>query len=205
MGLIVNPRGAGGSGKTELVRRILQNYGWTRGTSRSNADIELLYRPGRTRPFGYRFRHPGRGRPLVVLGDYEVTSGGCDTIPIAHGGLEEIARSADAFASDGHDVVIEGLLLSSDIEYSTTLAHSHDLRILHLKTPIDQCARNLVVRRRTRRDMLPLIAQTAAAADRRIGDACERLRLHACVEVLAFDDALARAKALLGIEALATD
>ena len=31
MGVIVNPRGTSGSGKTELIRRLLSDYGWGRG------------------------------------------------------------------------------------------------------------------------------------------------------------------------------
>ncbi|WP_137389483.1 hypothetical protein [Rhodoligotrophos defluvii] len=201
MGLIINPRGAGGSGKTELVRRILEKYGWIRGASCSNTGIELINRPGRGRPFGYHIRHPGRGRPLVVLGDYEVTSGGCDTIPIAHGGLEEIARSADAFATAGHDVLIEGLALGADVKYSMALARTHDLRIIRLSTPVDQCARNLVSRRRMRRDLLPQVERTTAMVDRHIEGACQQLRAYAHIEVAAFEDALARALSLLGIGA----
>jgi hypothetical protein len=40
MGSIINPRGASGSGKTELARRILADYGWT-----ADGEPHALHRP----------------------------------------------------------------------------------------------------------------------------------------------------------------
>ena len=65
MGVIVNPRGTSGSGKTELVRRLLADYGRD-GDDRA----EPVRREGRERPIAYRLRHPRGGRPLVLLGHY---------------------------------------------------------------------------------------------------------------------------------------
>src|SRR5919112_3307061 len=87
MGIIINPRGPSGSGKTELVRRILAEYGWRRGGTLDG--VQPLFWPRRKAPFAYRLQHPLHGRPLIVLGHYEVTSGGCDPIPGEGGGLSE--------------------------------------------------------------------------------------------------------------------
>lgn len=198
MGLIVNPRGTGGSGKTELARRILAQYGWKRNTGCAG-DLEFIYRQGRTRPLGYRLRHPLGGRPLAVVGHYEVASGGCDTIRASDGGLEECIRRAAGYASAGHDVLIEGLRLSSEYEQSAELARSHSLHILHLATPPDQCARNLAWRRRYRREAWRSIVPVVTDGHRRVADACERLSAHAVVETLGFDEAFARAQVLLGV------
>jgi hypothetical protein len=198
MGVIINPRGTSGSGKTELTRRLLTSYGWRRDAEFDGArGLELIYRQGRSRPLGYRLRHPSGGPPLVVLGHYEVASGGCDTIRAADGGLEEIMRRAADYAATGHDVLIEGQLLSSDYERSAALASSHRLHILRLTTPLEQCARNLVRRRRARRNTWPSVAETVAIEHQAVALACDGLSRHATVEALGFDAALARARELL--------
>jgi hypothetical protein len=182
MGVIVNPRGTSGAGKTEFARRIMAAYGWP-GEGRA----EPIRRDGRERPIGYRLLHPGTGRPLAVLGHYEATSGGCDTIRALDGGPGEAFRLADAWASAGHDVLLEGLALSREHLRSAALAEAHPLHVLRLATPLDRCARNL-------------IARTAALLDAEIEEACGWLRRsRASMEVLDFDDALRRARYLLGL------
>jgi hypothetical protein len=161
--------------------------------------LEPLYRAGRSRPLGYRLQHPLGGRPLAVVGHYEVTSGGCDTIRAADGGLEEVMRRAAEYAATGHDVLIEGQRLSREYDRSAALARSHRLHVLRLTTPLERCARNLVWRRRARRDIWPAVARTVAVEHEIVAEACARLGPYATVEALGFDDALARAQDLLGI------
>jgi len=191
MSVIINPRGTSGAGKTELVRRIMALYGM--GTDNP---LEPVYREGRERPISCRLRHPLGRRPLAILGHYEVTSGGCDTI----GGVDEAFRLASEYASRDHDVLLEGLAISRESERSATLAQAHGLYILHLSTPLDQCVRNLVRRRRARRDTRPLISKIVATEYERVAEACRRLESCANVEVLSFDQALFRAQELLGFE-----
>ena len=195
MGVIVNPRGTSGSGKTELVRRLLADYGWGR-----DGHGEPIRRAGRARPMGYRLRHPRGGRPLAVLGHYEATCGGCDTIRATDGGLGEAFRLAAEHASGSHDVLLEGLLLSGEHQLSTDLARAHELHVLRLSTPLDRCVRNVVARRRAGRGAWASIARTATAHQADIEEACRRLRPHAVVEVVDFDAGLRRARELLGLE-----
>lgn len=197
MGVIANPRGIGGSGKTELVRRILVDYGWGEG-----GRVEPIHHRGRHRPIAYRLLHPQGGRPLAVLGHYEATCGGCDTIRLADGGLDEAFRLADRYAAGGHDVLLEGLLLSAEHRQSAALAEVHELHVLRLDTPLDRCIQNVIARRRASRRTWPAIAKTAAAQQADIEQACERLRGCAKVEVVSFDAALARLRGLLGLERL---
>ncbi|MFC7738891.1 AAA family ATPase [Roseomonas sp. GCM10028921] len=196
MGFIINPRGVGGSGKTELARRILAAYGWREG-----GQAELLRQEGREQPIGYRLHHPEGGRPLVVLGQYERTSGGCDTIPAAHGGPDEIFRLADRWAAAGHDVLLEGSAWSAEHRRSALLAKHHRLYVLHLSTPPERAARNLAARRRTRRSSWPLILRTVQAQHDTIEAACDKLRGVATVEQHDFEGALGRARELLGLKA----
>jgi hypothetical protein len=195
-GVIVNPRGPAGAGKTELARRIMAGYGWRRG-DRAGASI------GRGRALVYRLPHPSGGRPLAVLGDYEAAArGGCDTIRAVDGGLDEAFRLAGEHAARGYDVLLEGLHLSAEHARSAALAAAHGgrLHVLRLATPADRCVRNLMARRRARRDARDAIARAVAAEQARVEAACERLRACAAVEVLGFEDALARARALLGLQ-----
>src|ERR671913_912726 len=120
--MIINPRGTSGSGKTEFVRRLLSDYGWGRDDR-----VEPVSRVGRERPIAYRLRHPLGGRPLAVLGHYEAASGGCDTIRATDGGMHEAFRLAAEHASGGHDVLLEGLLLSAEHRRSTDPARGHAL------------------------------------------------------------------------------
>ncbi len=159
VGVIVNPRGTSGSGKSELARRILADYG--RGSGEA---MEPIHRGGRAPPVGYRLRHPLGGRPLAALGHYGAGAcGGCDTIPARDGGLGEVFR----LAARGHDVLLEGLFLSGDHQRSAELAGRHPLHVLLLDTPVERCARNLVARRRVgRRALRPLVAEVVAARRR---------------------------------------
>ena len=111
-GLVVNLRGTSGAGKTDLARRLMMLYGGTQVGAAGTA----LTRHGRTRPIVWVLPHPGGGRPLAVLGDYDggAARGGCDTIPLRDGGMAEAFRLADDLARDGHDVLLEGLALSAD-------------------------------------------------------------------------------------------
>lgn len=186
MGIIVNPRGTSGAGKTELARRILAAYGW---------------RPGHHHGPGivWRLPHPRGGRPLAVVGPYAGTAGGCDRVRAADGGLAEVFRLADRWAGLGHDVLLEGLELSAELRFSAQLARRHPLHVLHLATPLERCVRNAAARQRAGTDRRAAIWRKAAAEQARIVRACSVLQSCAAVETLAFEAALARARELLDL------
>lgn len=190
MGLIINPRGTSGAGKTEFVRRIMSEYG-------RKGRVVPLYREGRSKPIAYELEHPRGGRSLVVLGHYEATRGGCDMINMGDGGMDEVFRLATDFASTGRDVLLEGLSLSGERTLSAALAAEHDLHILRLGTPLEQCVRNVIRRQRAKRAAWARISQKAYAEEAKIALACGELEPLARVEVLGFDEALSRAKDLL--------
>jgi hypothetical protein len=198
--MIINPRGTGGSGKTELVRQVLFAYGWRDDpAARGARPIDPIRRAGRSRPLGYRLEHPAGGRSLAVLGHYEVTSGGCDTIRKSDGGLDEIMGLADQHVKAGYAVILEGLRLSSEIERTTDLARRHPLHILRLTTPPEHCIRNLARRRRVGQRAVAGIAQTVRDDHERIERACVALSSDAHVEHVDFEEALARSRELLGL------
>jgi hypothetical protein len=194
-GIIINPRGASGAGKTEFVRRIIADY------KRENGGrLEPVHRLGREQPIGYLVPHPHGGRPLAVLGHYGGVRGGCDTISLSDGGLEAVFRLADFYASIGHDVLLEGLLLSRERMRTATLAERHPLTILRLDTTLEQCIRNVIARRRAGRAAWLRIAQTVAVADQEIEDACAALQGNAIVMALSFDAAISYIHGLLGVQ-----
>ena len=195
MGVIINPRGIGGSGKTELARRIMLDYGWQ--NSKPADHVERLFTTGRDAPIGYALTHPADHRPLIVLGNYEKSSGGCDTIPLKHGGLGEISRLAGHYASRGYDVLLEGLRISMEWENAAKLAHHHPFHVLHLATGTEVSAGNLLRRRRLGVSKAPLVLNRALEESDIVTDACERLRCRATVHHLTFDSALAKARELL--------
>ena len=197
MATIVNPRGAGGSGKSELVRRIMVDLGWREQPVTEG--VEIIRREGRPQPLGYRFHSsPGR-RAIAVLGHYERRSGGCDTISLAHGGLDEVFARAEAHADAGDDVLLEGLRLSSEVERTRAVAGRHEVHIVALATPPEVCVRHLMARRRTGERSRARMEQVAAAEHGEIAAALDALRPCAAVEVLAFEGALAHVRRLLRI------
>lgn len=194
MGLVINPRGPAGSGKTELVRRILAECMGPAGRR-----AEPLHREGRSRPIGYRLAHPFGGRPLVVLGAYDGTCGGCDTIGLRDGGLDGVFGFAGACSAAGCDVLLEGLVLSGEHRLSARFAEAHRLHILRLDTPVERSVGNLIRRRRAGWAEQPRMVRKVMAEHASVAAACARLAPVATVETLPFDEALHRARILLGL------
>lgn len=200
MGLVINPRGTSGAGKTWLVREVMRAY------CHDGAKSVPLRRDGRSRPMGCQLFHPHGLRPLAIIGHYGATRGGADTIPEADGGLGEVLRLTDALAAGGNDVLLEGLRLSGDVDGTAALARAQRgrgsaLHVLCLDVPLERCVRNVVARRRAGRDALPAIERTARAGHAALTAACEALRhTEADVEWLDVPAALRRALVLLGLE-----
>lgn len=200
MGLVINPRGTSGAGKTWLVREVMRAY------CHDGAKAVSLRRDGRSRPMGCQLFHLGGGRPLAIVGHYEATRGGTDTISEADGGLGEALRLTDALAAGGNDVLLEGLQLSGDVEGTAALARAQRARgsalhVLCLDVPLERCVRNVVARRRAGRDALPAIEHTARAGHAALMAACEALRhMEADVEWLDVPAAIRRTLALLRLD-----
>lgn len=132
--MIINVRGTSGSGKSYLIRSIMDLYG-----------SRLRYREtGRKRPLGYLCLRPAGGRSLAVIGHYETACGGCDTIPTLETafGLVRMAHTA------GHDVLFEGLLINSDRKRTIEMHEdSLPLTVITLDTPLDLCLESVKLRR----------------------------------------------------------
>lgn len=200
MGLVINPRGTSGAGKTWLVREVMAAY------RRGGATAAPLHRAGRPRPMGWRLSHPRGGRSLAVIGHYEATRGGTDTIPETDGGLDEAFRLADALAAGGDDVLLEGYRLSGEVDRTVALARAQrarggGLHVLCLDAPVERSVRNVVARRRAGASALPGIERTARAGQAATAAACAALRSGGVrVECLDAAAALRRTLELLGLD-----
>lgn len=184
MGVVINPRGTSGAGKIWLVREVMAAY------RRGGAFAMPLLSVGRSRPMGWRLDHPWGGAPLHVIGHYEATRGGTDTIPLADGGLDGASRLAGELAAGG-DVLPEGLQLSGDVERTAAMARAQRLRgnalhVLCLDVPVDRCVLNVMARRRAGLSAMRAIRHAAEANQASLASACA---------------ALCRSLALLGVPA----
>lgn len=132
MSRIVNIRGTSGSGKTHIVRRIMNHY----------LQYQIHTIPGRKQPIGYTY-HPqdpmGEAMPLFVVGHYEGGEGGCGGCDNLPQGLDYIYSLIHEHADRGEDVIFEGLIVASDWRRCVDLAQKHDTLIIGLSTPLVDC------------------------------------------------------------------
>lgn len=152
--VIVNIRGTSGSGKSTIVRSIMSLY----------PAKEAKYVPERKQPLYYILSDPEQPeRPkLAVIGHYESSCGGADTISkYMTGVLQEADEDhGDPNSYDlifglvkelydgGHDVLFEGLLITGDIKRAKDLkASGYPLHIISLTLPIELCIESVKARR----------------------------------------------------------
>lgn len=138
----VNIRGTSGTGKSHLVKKIMNLY----------PKHIPQYTKGRKRPIGYICERPD-GPPLYVVGHYEQPCGGCDTII----GLEAIYEEVFFAVKDLEmDTIFEGLIVCSDVVRCISLKEHSRLLVIELDTPLDECIQNLQDRRYIRGDNRPV-------------------------------------------------
>lgn len=128
--MIIQVRGTNGSGKTTVVRRVMQSVG----------DWDAVKVANRRQPLYYK--SIDCPKQVVALGHYETATGGCDTIPKAKD-VYDLAASFD----EPTVVLMEGIFLSEDTKWTKLLAEKHTVHALFLTTPLDQCVRQVLSRR----------------------------------------------------------
>lgn len=129
--MIINIRGTGGSGKTTIVRAVMDAYGVTDEMRMRYAVTE----EGRRRPVGYVIPHPSIGSSLFVAGHYEIECGGCDTIKT----LDILYTMLREQIAAGHDVLYEGIMASEDVTRAVTLNKENPIHVIVLTTTLDDC------------------------------------------------------------------
>jgi ABC-type dipeptide/oligopeptide/nickel transport system ATPase component len=157
MSTILNIRGTSGSGKSTVVRQLMDHF-----------DVESeIARPSTQRVWAYLLRNG-----MYVLGRYETTCGGADTV----GSFGKIRTQLNILARRG-DVVVEGLLWSHVFKSSDEFARStpHHVIFALLNTPADLCVRRVLARRRTVGNKRPFNPQNTSDKHRDIVRTQERL------------------------------
>lgn len=129
---VLQIRGTSGSGKTYVMRRIMDCVG----------DWQAEHIPGRKRPLLYQTLEGSEWGRLVVLGSYEATCGGCDTIGSARAVFDLVLDVQQRL--NPNVTLCEGLLLSEDTKWSSQL---QDLKIYYLSTPLECCLAQIKQRR----------------------------------------------------------
>lgn len=193
--MIINIRGTSGSGKSTLVRKLMSCY-----------DQKVAYKEeGRRQPIGYVLSRPS-GRSLAVIGHYETTCGGCDTISK----MEHIFELVKKSASLGMDVVFEGLLISADVNRTVELwkwvedyggPSDGSMLVVALDVPLQVCLDSVNARRHARNpDLPPVNPRNTESKHKGVQQSMRRLEAAGVPAVsLDRDAALARIKAELGL------
>lgn len=128
--MIVNIRGTSGSGKSTVMKEIMNRMG----------DWQAIYRDGRKKPLYYYSM--GDWPNTVILGHYESPCGGCDTIGAAPS-IYDLIKEVQVDRPNSI-VLCEGLILSEDSRWFSQLP---DLRVFFLTTPLKTCLNQIQKRR----------------------------------------------------------
>jgi thymidylate kinase len=151
MTLAINIRGTGGSGKSTLVKRIMELF--------SILDPQMT--EGRKRRMGTRlFTNIEKPAALYVPGHYDTACGGCDTIKTPDMVYDLVKDSL----GKGTPVLYEGIMIMDDVTRAVALDKSlkdatgegsGQLYVIWLNTPIEVCLDAIRNRRAARGNERP--------------------------------------------------
>lgn len=163
---IINIRGTNGSGKSTVVRKVMERY----------PAVMPVFRSGRKRPIGYTCKHPYPARnTLWVPGHYETACGGCDTITTVADAYEEVERGLE----QGYDVLFEGIMSQDNQQYMLNWAaqpQSYKILVLGLTTDIKDCVVGINARREVRGNTKPLDPKNTISRARSVLNNLSRLQ-----------------------------
>lgn len=145
MAIVVQVRGASGSGKSRLVRDWVTEHGPpTKYMMSGAANFGLGHIDcAASRP--YALACPNGGKPVIVPGHYEAPGGGADMIK----NVRHIYDVVDQALFWERNVLVEGLFLSKDVKaleerYPAPYPY---LRVLYLDLPLEFCEESVQQRR----------------------------------------------------------
>lgn len=132
--MIINVRGTSGSGKTTIIRKLIERYG-----------IHKTYpypdRPGKVEANLISYTNGD----IFLLGSYENVCGGCDTVSTQ----DLVCELIDWYAPLGH-VIFEGLMISHIYERYASRAREdiENWVFFMLDTDFEKCTSNIKKRRK---------------------------------------------------------
>ena len=198
MTIAINIRGTGGSGKSTLVKKVMELY-------HNRAHITI---PGRKRPYFTALWHDGGGPGLIVPGHYETACGGCDTIKTVDE-VYKIVRTAtlgsDPTVERSHHALSEGIMGMDDVTRAVQLHQDLEkeggkLVVISLTTPVDECLRRIRQRRAEGGNEKPLNEKNTRDRAARQEKILHRLKQAGVPpEKLSCEDAYARIRQLLEV------
>lgn len=159
--MMINLRGTGGSGKSTIVRKVMESF-----TSRTPA-----FQTSRRQPISYLLQRNGVP-DLRVLGHYETACGGCDTITSPDRVYELIEESYRA----GENVLFEGIIIGDDVRRLVELHRKTKVKVIALNTPMADCLAGIQARRDERGDERPLDPKNTVSRNERLKKIMSRLR-----------------------------
>jgi len=122
--VIVSVRGTSGSGKSTVVRRVMEKY-----------HCESIEVGWRKRPLGYLCYAEGH-RTVFIPGHYETDCGGCDSLP----SIEFTFKLMRKYMDQNCDVIYEGLITQSDVNRLMDLhKEGHEVHVFGINLPLKEC------------------------------------------------------------------
>lgn len=143
--MIIQIRGTSGSGKSTVMRKVMDNLSHTYELEWWSHHID-----GRKKPLYYSMSLPGF--EIDVLGHYESPCGGGDTI----GSSPKIYDLVNERYIHARVVIVEGLLLSEDTKWTIEYSKGMNIVPVFLTTPLHQCLARIRKRRREVGNTKPL-------------------------------------------------
>lgn len=131
--MIVLLRGTSGSGKSTIATKVIEKLG--------AYDHEIKLGP-QQKLGGYVWR-----QRQLILGRYTTACGGCDTLNWK-GAADDMEAEIASHCSSGHNVLLEGLVVSSwGGERLLRLIKHSELRVIVLSTSLEDCISSVKARR----------------------------------------------------------
>jgi hypothetical protein len=132
--VIISLRGTNGAGKSSLVHKVMHAFGGT--------VITIQYPPEQRKrvPMGYILRSEDETRSLFVMGHYEKTNGGVDTMPSLVYAYDLALKHYEL----GCDVIMEGKNFTETPAWILGLhKRKIDIRVALIDVPVEQAIQSV--------------------------------------------------------------